>query len=193
MKQALLAIILIISIGMAAQPPQGGRGMGGNRGGGPPMRGQMNGDKQSNEGFWVMHLPEISDLTQDQRRKLIENLSKEQENISKLVQEKKELEAEMNKATDPSKKDMDKWLKKIGKIDDKIIQTGNDYEKKYRKILTVEQYMVFREKKKEIQFKRPRRDGRFPQHPDGERPPRPDLEDMTSRVPVFDAESGEIL
>ena len=190
MKRILLVATFIISIAIQAQPSQGGRG--GMQGGRPPMRGQMQGQGQSNEEFWVMNLPEIPELTQDQRRKLVDTLTKEKKEVSKLMKEKKDLEIEMETTVDPSKKELDKLIKKIDKVDASIWKRTADYDKKYRKILTVEQYMVFKEKKKEIIFKRPGgMNNRFP-NMEGERPQRSDFGNTPPQLPGFDGETGEM-
>lgn len=168
-------IFLAISLSGIAQPPSGGGrpgGMGGP-GGHPGMRNEQGGGNSGQ--FWVMKVPDIPGMTQDQRRKLVDALSKEQEEVSKLMESKKELDLKEMRYAGLSQKDKEKQMKKIAKLDAKIEKTRLKYDKKYRKILTEEQYNIFIDKKKDVEFRgqgRPK--NRFPDSSNGERPDRRD-------------------
>lgn len=93
MKKSILAItFILICSGLAAQPPMGGGGggrpQGGPGGGRPPM---MNKQGQNQDSFMIMGIPEIPDLTLEQREKLGKEITNERKDISKLMQEKQEL------------------------------------------------------------------------------------------------------
>lgn len=171
----LAVIFLSVCLGSMAQPPSGGGrpgGMGGP-GGRPPMRSEQGGGNSGQ--FWVMKVPDIPGMTQDQRRKLVDALSKEEEDVSKLMDSKKELDLKELRYAGLSQKDKEKQMKKIAKIDSKIDKTREKYDKKYRKILTEEQYRIFIEKKKDVEFKgQGRSKNRFPDSPNGDSPERRD-------------------
>ena len=100
------------------------------------------------------------------------------------MDEKRELKM---KSDEPglSEKKRQKLMDKMMKADNKMKKNEEKYDKKYRTILTQEQYQVFIDKKKEIEFKgfgKPNGQQRPPRRPDnGERPDnngeRPDMPD----------------
>lgn len=189
MKRIVFIITLaIVSISMAAQQPQGGGGRGGNRGSRdgqrPPMRGQMENQRiDTTDEYWIMNFPEIPGLTQDNKRKIIDLLAKEKKEIDKLIREKMDLEDQMFNAVNPSEKEVSKLSKKIDKVESNIRKKGDSYDKKYKKILNNEQFILFKEKKRDIKFKKPRdsrqrpmdpnKEGRQGDMPEGNMPPPP--------------------
>lgn len=188
MKHIFIVLTLIAtSIGMLAQPPQGGgrpSGMGGQR---PPMNGQMQERiSDSNNEYWIMHFPEIPELTSDNKRKIIDLLCKEKKETSKFLREKMDLEDQIFNTISPSEKDMDKFSKKISKLEAQIEKISAKYNTKYSKILTVDQYLVFKEKRKDIKFKKPRETRSNIMSPDRDEPGnRPDG-NMPPNMPMFD-------
>lgn len=171
MKKAILVTtLLIICNGLAAQPPMGGMGGGrppGGRGGEgrPPMH-EKGGQNQD---FFIMGMPDIPDLTLEQREKLSKAISDEQKDISKLMQEKQDIKM---KADNPgiSEKERVKLIGKAEKTDEKIRKKQEKYDDKYKSILSAEQYQIFSEKKKDIEFRGPRNgtEGRRPDRGKGE-------------------------
>lgn len=164
MKRILFIITLvIISMSMAmAQSPQGGGGgrpggMGGGQGQRPPMRGEgPNQAMNTSDEYWIMHFPELPDLSQDNKRKMIDLLSKEKMEMDKLMREKMVVEDKIFNIGDSSEKEANKLAKKMNKIETSMRKAADNYDSKYQKILTPEQYIIFKEKKKEIKFRKPR-------------------------------------
>ncbi|EGK03264.1 hypothetical protein [Dysgonomonas gadei] len=183
MKKSILAItFILICSGLAAQPPMGGGGggrpQGGPGGGRPPM---MNKQGQNQDSFMIMGIPEIPDLTLEQREKLGKEITNERKDISKLMQEKQELKID-SENPGMAEKDRQKLFGKMAKIDEKIKKKEEKYDKKYRSILSDEQYNIFSANKKNIEFRGqgiPNRGNR--QQPPAQRPDdnggRPDMAD----------------
>jgi hypothetical protein len=70
----------------------------------------------------------------------------------------------------------DATKKKLAKIDKKLEKAHTDADKKYRAVLSQEQYLAFKEKKKEIQFNSPSNNAGKPSkgnrnRPQGDNPP----------------------
>ncbi|MFV0535777.1 MAG: hypothetical protein ACK5M3_00215 [Dysgonomonas sp.] len=180
MKKILLTTsFILICISMTAQMPMGGGGrpQGGRPGGGerPPMQ---NGNSNSGgQDFILMSMPDIPGLTLEQREKLSKAISDERKDMSKLMDEKQELRM---KSDNPglAEKKRQKLMEKMIKADNKIKKNEEKYDKKFRSILTEEQYQFFMKKKKDIEFKgfgKPNNQQRPPRRPDnGERPDMPD-------------------
>lgn len=178
MKKIALTIlsIFICSNLVFAQMPMGGGArpqgrLGGKR---PPMH--NNGMRAGDQNDMLMNIPDIPDLKLEQREKLSKAISDERKEVSKLMDEKVELQ---RKSGNPgmAEKERQKLMEKISKTEDKIKKKEEKYDKKYRSILSQEQYRIFTEKKKEIEFKGIRRQQRNdrPTRPDnGERPEMPD-------------------
>lgn len=174
MKKSILAItFILICSGLAAQPPMGGGG-----GGRPSM---MNKQGQNQDSFMIMGIPEIPDLTLEQREKLGKEITNERKDISKLMQEKQELKID-SENPGMAEKDRQKLFGKMAKIDEKIKKKEEKYDKKYRSILSDEQYNIFSANKKNIEFRGqgiPNRGNR--QQPPAQRPDdnggRPDMAD----------------
>lgn len=167
MKKILLTtLFVLIYSSMMAQMPMGG-GRGSRPQGGPPgNRLSMSKEKQDQD-FVLMGMPEIPNLTLEQREKLSKAISDERKDISKLMNKKQELRQEVNNPGMAEKK-RTKLQEKIGKVDNDIKKKETKYDKKYRSILSQEQYEVFVENKKSIEF---RGQGNRPQR--GSRPQRP--------------------
>lgn len=170
-----ITAFIITNIILAAQPPQGERprqGQANDRNGRrPPMRGQMgNMQVERTDDYWILNFPEIPNLSQDNKRKIIDLLIKEKKEIDKLIREKMDLEDKVFNLGDQSKKEIDKLNKKIEKTDSNIRKTADNYNKKYSKILTSEQLSIFKEKRREIKFIKPR-SGPNKQGPDDENRP----------------------
>lgn len=160
MKKIMIVAALVVAFtSLSAQPPQGGGGRGegqGPRGGGRPMMNRDRGAESGNmEGIGITKLPEIPELTDKQREKLIDNLTKEHKDIAKLMSEKHELKIKMDNMSGMDEKEKDKSLSKMRKVDEKIEKSKDKYEKKYRSVLNEEQYLVFQEKKKDVEFRKP--------------------------------------
>lgn len=177
MRKIVLAILsILICSNIAAQMPMGGGGrpQGGPRGGRPPMHGNYM--KAGESDVMLMNIPDIPNLTLDQREKLSKAISNERKDIAKLMDEKQELRM---KSENPgiSEKERQKVKEKISKTDDKIRKQEEKYNNKYRSILSPEQYEIFIAKKKSIEFKgfgRQPGNQRPPRHPDNrERPEMP--------------------
>ena len=176
MKKILLAVTFILStITISAQPPMGG-GMGGSRGDRPPGGGRggnrppMHNQGQTGDEFMIMGIPDIPDLTLEQREKLSKEITNERKDISKLMQKKRELTID---AENPglAEKERQKLIEKMAKIDEDVKKKEGKYDKKYRSILSENQYKTFNEKKKDIQFKGKENRGSRPQGRDRQQPP----------------------
>lgn len=171
MKKVILSITLALAcITLAAQPPMGGRGgrpQGGPGGGRPPMH--QDGNREQSP--MITGLSEIPDLTLKQREKLSKEMTNERKDISKLTQKKEELRID-SENPGLSEKDRQKLIEKIAKVDEDIQKKEVKYDKKYRSILSAEQYQAFSEKKKDIQFMKHRQPGKS----DGRRMPPPQFE-----------------
>ncbi|WP_029901799.1 hypothetical protein [Prevotella sp. 10(H)] len=175
MKKGLLAAIFIFwCTTLAAQPPigggNGGRRPGGHGGGRPPMQRAGQGQGQSANGFMIMGLSDIPELTLEQREKLSKEITNERKDASKLIQQKRELQID-GENPGMAEKERQKLFEKVAKIDEKIKKNEEKYDKKYRSILSDEQYNIFAVNKKNIEFRgqgrqgaRPPR-GRMPQPP----------------------------
>lgn len=171
-----IAILLLTSINIDAQPPQGGGRRSGEMGQGgsqrPPMRGQMGKQQiETTDEYWIMNFPVIPNLGQDDKRKIIDLLVKEKKDLDKLIRKKMDLEDQMFNAVNPSEKEVNKLSEKIDKIESDIRKTADKYNKKYSKILTSEQLVVFKEKRREIKFRKPRNQMNRPMDPNSERRP----------------------
>ncbi|MFV0417738.1 MAG: hypothetical protein ACK5KT_03250 [Dysgonomonas sp.] len=177
MKKILLAAFILICTSMAAQPPMGGRGgrpPGGERGERPHMQ-RPDGQEQE---FMIMGLPEIPGLSLEQQEKLSKEITNERKDISKLMQKKNEIKID-SENLGISEKDRQKLAEKTAKVDEDIKKKEAKYDKKYRSILSEEQYKIFAEKKKEIQFTKQQPFGNRPERGEGlERPEREPGDDM---------------
>lgn len=174
MKKVIIGVTLILTCTtLAAQPPmgegRGGRPQGAPRGNRPPMDNQ----KQQGENFIIMGLSEIPDLKLEQREKLSKAISDERKDISKLMLKKQDLKIE---ADHPgmAEKSRQKLIGKMDKLDEDIKKKKGKYDKKYRSILSDEQYKIFEVNKENIEFKihkpreaRPNREGRQGPPPHG--------------------------
>ncbi len=197
MKRFLFIIALaLISTGITmAQAPQGGGGGGrpGGMDGGqrPPMGDQNRGQGVStSDEYWIMHFPELPNLSQDNKRKMIDLLSKERMETDKLMREKMVLEDKMFNIGDSSAKETDKLAKKINKVETSMRKKADSYDSKYQKILTEEQYVIFKEKKKEIKFKKPRESRQNTMDQNGDRPGMPEGNMPPPDMPMFGGGGG---
>lgn len=155
MKRLFLFTILITAcIILMAQPPQGGGRQGGMRGDRPDRPRMGHPMQQNSKEVMLSHLPEIEGLTLKQREKLSKAITDEHKSIKKYMEEKHQLMMQIDpKNPNVSTKDLDKNRKKVEKIENNIKKAEEKADKKYRSILSSEQYISFTEKKKEIQFK----------------------------------------
>lgn len=189
MKKILFAIFTIISINSLAQSPMGG-GMGGNRppmGGGrgegrPPMQ-QRSGNQDD---FMIMGMPDIPALTLEQREKLSKTISDERKDISKLMKEKNDYKRESDNPGIAGK-ERRKLLEKVDKTDEKIKKKEEKYDKQYRKILSEEQYNIFSEKKKDIEFRGYGRPGERSNKANRQQPPHMQEGEMAPNMPDNDS------
>lgn len=169
MKKIFIAIVFITTqLSIYAQEPMGGGDFGGGR---PPMGSFNPMDGENDEATEVLKFPEIPGLTDKQREKVISEVVKERDAVVKLDQQKRALFAKRagngaaprDKRPDlpqmeerplpPALSDADK--KKMDKIDLKIQKVHSDTDRKCRMVLSQEQYLAFKEKKKEIMFNNP--------------------------------------
>jgi len=169
-----LSALLIICGCIYAQPPQGGRG--GNRGGrpgGPPPRGQH--DNRTNKGeVWLENMPQIPNITLEQREKLSSILKKEHDEIKTELAKKRKIQMTFEKDKKLSQKQIDKNLKEMDKIDDKIHKIKDKSNKKVKNILKEDgQYEAFISKRDEIKFREHKGMQRPPRDSDGNRPSPP--------------------
>lgn len=161
-KLICVASFILICTSMAAQPPMGGRGgrpPGGQREGRPPMQ-RPGGQGQE---FLITGISEIPGLSLEQHEKLSKEITNERKDISKLIQKKNEIKID-SENPGIGGKERQKLSEKMAKVDEDIKKKEAKYDKKYRSILSDEQYQAFAEKKKDIQF--------IKQHPFGNRPRR---------------------
>lgn len=151
-KILIIAIGILTTIGIYAQPPGGSGGRGP---GGPPPGGRMSNQSSSlQERLILEHFPEIPDLTLEQREKVGIVLSKEHKDIEKQLKKKHELKKDFTPET--SEKALNKLKEKTEKIDKKIQDIRNKSNEKIRKDLSEEQYSVFLEKRENFKFGRHR-------------------------------------
>lgn len=163
----IIASLIAISLNIEAQPPQGGRPGGGR----PPMGEMRHGPGNNDDKIGIRKLPEIPNLTNDQREKLVKYLTDERQNVIKLMNEKRDLSDQYKNKSDLSQKEIDKKEKKIAEINEKIEKVKNKSNEKISTLLTPEQYLVFGEKKKEIEFTgREKMRNRPPHGESGQRP-----------------------
>ncbi|HML66164.1 MAG TPA: hypothetical protein PKC55_15140 [Dysgonomonas sp.] len=160
MKKILLTVTLIIACGsLAAQGSMGGMG-GGRPPGGGKGRGEghapMHQGNSRDESFFIMGIPDIPNLTLEQREKLSKTISDERKDIFKLMQEKQELKMRSENPGIANKERL-KLTEKISKTDEKIKTKQEKYDQKYKSILTTEQYHIFAEKKQSVEFREPPR------------------------------------
>jgi len=160
-KYVIFLVVIFFTLGMFAQPQGGRRG-----GGGPPPGKEMRQYPGVSENKVVLdHFPEIPGITLEQREKVGTVLTNERKDIQSQLEKRRECE---EKANHPgySSKDKEKQWKKMEKIDKKIEDIKNKSDKKIKKILSEEQYLVFVKKRDEFKFKdqqgrtRPKGDGR---------------------------------
>lgn len=172
MKKILLVITTIaISFNLLAQPPMGG-GRPGE--GGRPLRGEFSQRDGEDNQIGITKLPAIEGLTDKQREKLVKELTNERKAVMKLEDQKHELMRPADGSE--SIKNEEKTRKKIDQLNEKINKEKTKSDQKIRTLLSSEQYAIFVEKRKEIEFRRPeRRRGRSAE---GERGNRPDREPM---------------
>ncbi len=173
MKKLLASLIVVFScITLMAQPPQGGGMGGGNRPPGGPGGPPMGENRDFNPEIGIMKMPEIPDMTDKQRQKLTKNIIREQKEVTTQMADLHALKIEMESTPGLSDKEKEKLQKKMDKIDEKMKKTREKYDKKYRSILTDNQYEAFTAKKNEIQFRQPG-PGRMQGPPPGENGERP--------------------
>lgn len=180
MKKILLVIATIaICINLAAQPPMGGGRPGG--GGGRPPRGDVSQQGGDSNQVGITRMPQVEGLTDKQREKLVKALTDERKAVMKLNSQKHELTMPMDDSA--NLKDAEKITKKLDKIDEKIKKEGEKSDKKIRSVLTPEQYQEFREKRNQVEFRRPERRRSRPD--DGERRGgRPDRQETPPDMPM---------
>jgi len=134
----------------------GGRGRGGyggngrRYGGNPEMRTQPQSNMKDYSQIGITDFPEITGLTLKQRLDLSTAVTDEQKNILKLNDRKQELQVKIDHAG--SQKDVDKYKKKMAKLDAKIQEVSQKTDKKIQAMLTNDQYREFTAKKSQIKF-----------------------------------------
>jgi hypothetical protein len=158
-KLFLILFLIFTSLCLQAQPPQGGnRGMGrGNRQGSPSgmrQRGELRGEARGGEQLRLDSFPEIPDITIEQRADVGIILVKEQQEIFKQVQKKRELMEKDKQSPDRSEKEKAKMQKNLADVDGKIQKQIEKSNEKIRKILSDKQYQVFLEKRNDFRFNR---------------------------------------
>lgn len=178
MKRMIFAIATTIaSLSIYAQEPMGGGGFGGGR---PPMGNYDGMDEQ--EATEVVKFPEIPQLTEKQKDKVISVVIKEHDDVAKLEDQKRTVfmknakfdhkgqEMQPNKegnAQDQRQRSDEHKMKKeppvlsskdqakVDKIQKKEGNVHQKADKKFKSILSKDQYAVFQEKKSEIKFNTP--------------------------------------
>ena len=132
----------------------GGRGGagGGNRGpgggAGQPQSVSMNYDQ-----IQITDFPEIEGLNVNQKLKLFSLVKDEHKNFLKLMDEKRTLQRDIDRAT--KQKDIDKHTKNMAKLDEKVQKASQNSDKKIKSALTNDQYREFTAKKDQIKFSEP--------------------------------------
>ena len=137
----------------------GGRGYGGGRGGfggggrggrygGQRIQSQSTGKDYSQ--IRITDFPKISGLTLDQELGVTTAITNEQKDILRITDQKQEMQVKIDHAG--SQKNIDKYTKKMAKLDDKMQKVSLKADNKIRSILTNEQYQEFIEKKDQIKF-----------------------------------------
>lgn len=168
MKKWIIAFFLLSSLGLYAQRPGGGRPPGQGDGNRPPRERRQT---RPDATIGIMRLPDIPGLTDEQREKLTKTLSDEQKDIEKINQKREDYRIQIENPS-LSEKAKANGQKLMEKQDKKAEKTRVKYDKKYRKILTEEQYDFFITNWKEIEFRRPSRGNGRPAGVDsGQRPP----------------------
>lgn len=157
MKKFLVTTFLILlAVNFHAQPPQGGRG--GGRPDGPPSGGMRQSFSEAETKPILEEFPSIPNLTLEQREKVGSILTKEQQDVAKQMDKKREIE--LNRIEDPTDKNIEK---DIQKIDAKIVAIKEKSNKKIKKDLSDEQYAVFLEKREMFKFKHQKGGKRSPE------------------------------
>lgn len=179
MKRILIIIsVILVATNLLSQPPSGRRGQGGP----PPNGGRMGQRPPSNieDNIILESFPEIPNLTLQQREKVGTILTDEQKDIEKQMAKKREAEVNLN--PDATQKEVEKQQKEIEKIDKKVQDIRGKSDKKIKKILSDEQYLVFTQKREEFKFRHQRR----------QRPPqRKDYPDEDMPSPPFQNQNFE--
>lgn len=151
MKHILLCVLLgLFTIGISAQSPQG-MGGGGRPGGPPPQHGGQHSIRTEDK-IVLEVFPEIPDLTLKQRERVGTILTKEMKDIHAQMDKKRVIEMTQNPYQ--SEKEIEKQRKKLDKIEKKINDIKDKSDKKIRKELTPQQYIIFSQKRSEFKFKR---------------------------------------
>lgn len=190
MKKLLLAAFILICTGMVAQPPMGGGRGGRPQGGERGERGErshMQRQGGQEQEFMIMGMPEIPGLSLEQQEKLSKEITNERKDISKLMQKKNEIKID-SENPGISEKDRQKLAEKMAKVDEDIKKKEAKYDKKYRSILSEEQYNIFSEKKKEIQFTKQSPFGNRPHRNEGQEGPDHEGGDDMMAPPVPDGD-----
>jgi len=128
----------------------GNRDFGGGSGGAGPQSQTMGRDYDQVQ---IADFPEIAGLDVTKKLKLFSIVKDEHKNILKLTDQKQGLQ-EVNNRSD-NQKDIDKNLKEISKLDDKLKKESQNADKKIRSALSNDQYKEFIEKKDQIKFNDP--------------------------------------
>jgi hypothetical protein len=138
----LILCLILTSICLLAQPPQGGMRQRGETG-------------KAEEQFRLEAFPDIPGITLAQRADVGIVLAGEQKDIFKYAREKYRLmEQDRQSPAGRSAKEKEKTRKDVAAIDGKIRKRIDKSNKKIRKILSVEQYRVFLEKRNDFRFER---------------------------------------
>ena len=132
----------------------GGRGgYGGNRGdryGSTGMRSQSQSNMANYDQVSITDFPEIAGLTLKQKLELSTLVTDEHKNLLKLTDQKEEIRVKIDHAA--NQKEVDKYKKKMAKLDEKCQKVSLKTDKKIQSILTNDQYREFIEKKHLIKF-----------------------------------------
>lgn len=147
-KLFLLIIFVILTIGIYAQPPMGSGGQGMRR---PPM--DNGGNTTQSDEIIIMEFPEIQDLTLKQREKLSSAIVTEKKKTHQLMMKQMFLNIEAERGKKSKTFDQRKNDQKIQKINKEIEKERVKADKKYRSILTSDQYNEFVAKRGDIKFK----------------------------------------
>ena len=148
--------VLCACMNLSAQRGGGGGGRGGAGGGGNREFGGGGGQQTMSINYdqiQITNFPEIEGLNVNQKLKLFSLVKDEHKNFLKLMDEKRILQREIDRAT--KQKDIDKHTKSMAKVDEKVQKASQNSDKKIKSTLTNDQYKEFTEKKDQIKFSDP--------------------------------------
>ena len=149
MRTFFICMVIGLSVSLNVTAQGGGR-RGGGGGGGAREGFQSQPVSRDYSQIQIAEFPEISGLEVKKKLKLFSIVKDEQKNILTLMDEKRGLQASIDRAR--NEKDANNNRKKMEKVDDKIQKTSSKADKQIRSILTTDQYDKFIKEKSQIKF-----------------------------------------